>query len=135
MFCMSIPYMYRTDNGANRIQAQVSLYSSNRSSAASPLLVPLPHLPLLTRFLPVITNLLPEPHPSLYIPDHTTSFSPPCPCPSSSCLPPSSVQYFLFKHSLPYQEVQFAFLDAVASLDHNNIAVSSHTNTLLLNSV
>lgn len=34
----------------------------------------------------------------------------------------NSVEY-TFEHSKEYQKVQFAFLDAVESLDHNNIIV------------
>jgi hypothetical protein len=34
----------------------------------------------------------------------------------------NNVQYFMFKHSLAYQQVQLSFMQAVASLDHNNIA-------------
>lgn len=30
---------------------------------------------------------------------------------------------FTFEHSKDYQNIQFAFLDAVESLDHNNIIV------------
>jgi hypothetical protein len=31
---------------------------------------------------------------------------------------------FAFEHSKDYQHIQFAFIDAVESLDHNNIIVS-----------
>lgn len=31
---------------------------------------------------------------------------------------------FTFEHSKEYQNVQFAFMDAVESLDHNNIIVN-----------
>lgn len=33
------------------------------------------------------------------------------------------VQYFTFKHHREYQQVQFKFLDAVESMDPNNIVV------------
>lgn len=35
---------------------------------------------------------------------------------------------FAFEHNKDYQTVQFAFLDAVESLDHNNIIVRSVIN-------
>lgn len=37
---------------------------------------------------------------------------------------PNDVVEFTFEHSKEYQNVQFAFIDAVESLDHNNIIVS-----------
>lgn len=33
------------------------------------------------------------------------------------------IQYFTFEHSRDYQQVQFKFLDAVESMDPNNIVV------------
>lgn len=33
------------------------------------------------------------------------------------------IQYFTFEHSRDYQHVQFKFLDAVESMDPNNIVV------------
>lgn len=36
------------------------------------------------------------------------------------------VQYFTFEHSRDYQQVQFKFLDAVESMDPNNIVVKVH---------
>lgn len=33
------------------------------------------------------------------------------------------IQYFAFEHSRDYQQVQFKFLDAVRSMDPNNIVV------------
>ncbi len=33
------------------------------------------------------------------------------------------VQYFTFEHSRDYQQIQFKFLDAVESMDPNNIVV------------
>lgn len=33
------------------------------------------------------------------------------------------LQYFTFEHSRDYQQVQFKFLDAVESMDPNNIVV------------
>ena len=35
----------------------------------------------------------------------------------------SNVVEFAFEHSKEYQNIQFAFMDAVESLDHNNIIV------------
>lgn len=35
----------------------------------------------------------------------------------------NGVQYFTFEHSRDYQQVQFKFLDAVKSMDPNNIVV------------
>ena len=32
---------------------------------------------------------------------------------------------FAFEHSKDYQNIQFAFIDAVESLDHNNIIVTN----------
>lgn len=37
----------------------------------------------------------------------------------------NGVQYFTFEHSRDYQQVQFKFLDAVKSMDPNNIVVKS----------
>lgn len=34
------------------------------------------------------------------------------------------VHYFTFEHSREYQQVQFKFLDAVESMDPNNIVVN-----------
>lgn len=39
--------------------------------------------------------------------------------------------YFAFEHSQAYQKIQFIFLDAVESLDPNNISVSITLNTHL----
>ena len=36
---------------------------------------------------------------------------------------PRGVQYFVFEHSKAYQKIQFEFLDAVESLNPQNIAV------------
>ena len=36
---------------------------------------------------------------------------------------PAQVIEFAFEHAKEYQQLQFAFLDAVESLDHNNIMV------------
>ena len=36
-----------------------------------------------------------------------------------------NVTEFTFEHSDDYQKIQFAFLDAVESLDHNNIIVTN----------
>lgn len=36
----------------------------------------------------------------------------------------SGIQYFTFEHSRDYQQVQFKFLDAVKSMDPNNIVVN-----------
>lgn len=36
----------------------------------------------------------------------------------------NGVQYFTFEHSRDYQQVQFKFLDAVKSMDPNNIVVN-----------
>lgn len=38
-----------------------------------------------------------------------------------------SIHYFSFEHSREYQQVQFKFLDAVESMDPNNIVVNSFT--------
>lgn len=35
------------------------------------------------------------------------------------------LQHFAFEHSRDYQQVQFKFLDAVESMDPNNIVVTS----------
>ena len=42
---------------------------------------------------------------------------------------------FAFEHAKEYQHLQFAFLDAVESLDHNNIMVKStpYISKLLIN--
>lgn len=37
------------------------------------------------------------------------------------------VQYFTFEHGRQYQQVQFKFLDAVESMDPNNIVVKNFT--------
>lgn len=34
------------------------------------------------------------------------------------------IHYFTFEHSRDYQQVQFKFLDAVKSMDPNNIVVN-----------
>ena len=36
------------------------------------------------------------------------------------------IQYFVFKHSKFYQKIQFEFLDAVESLNPQNIVVGIH---------
>lgn len=36
----------------------------------------------------------------------------------------NGLQYFTFEHNRDYQQVQFKFLDAVESMDPNNIVVS-----------
>ena len=36
---------------------------------------------------------------------------------------PHGIQYFVFEHSKTYQKIQFEFLDAVESLNPQNIAV------------
>jgi len=36
---------------------------------------------------------------------------------------PGGVQYFVFEHSKAYEKIQFEFLDAVESLNPQNIAV------------
>lgn len=36
----------------------------------------------------------------------------------------NGIQYFTFEHSRDYQQVQFKFLDAVKSMDPNNIVVN-----------
>jgi len=36
---------------------------------------------------------------------------------------PGGIQYFVFEHSKAYQKIQFEFLDAVESLNPQNIAV------------
>ena len=35
------------------------------------------------------------------------------------------IQYFAFEHSRDYQQIQFKFLDAVESMDPNNIVVNN----------
>lgn len=42
------------------------------------------------------------------------------------------IQYFTFEHSRDYQQVQFKFLDAVESMDPNNIVVSQGTPEMTL---
>lgn len=41
------------------------------------------------------------------------------------------VQYFTFEHHREYQQVQFKFLDAVESMDPNNIVVCSEISLIL----
>jgi len=47
-----------------------------------------------------------------------------CCCVRSCCYSLFRYNYFAFEHSPSYQEVQFLFLDAVESLNPNNISVS-----------
>lgn len=42
------------------------------------------------------------------------------------------IQYFTFEHGRDYQQVQFKFLDAVESMDPNNIVVKQPAHTLSL---
>lgn len=41
------------------------------------------------------------------------------------------VQYFAFEHHREYQQVQFKFLDAVESMDPNNLVVRNQGSTLM----
>lgn len=45
------------------------------------------------------------------------------------------VQYFTFEHHREYQQVQFKFLDAVESMDPNNIVVCSEISLILSTSL
>lgn len=48
----------------------------------------------------------------------------------------NSIQYFVFEHSRNYQKIEFEFLDAVESLDPQNIIVSHFCRFLFeINSV
>lgn len=40
------------------------------------------------------------------------------------------IQYFTFEHGRDYQQVQFKFLDAVESMDPNNIVVKSSSSAV-----
>lgn len=40
------------------------------------------------------------------------------------------VQHFTFEHSREYQQVQFRFLDAVESMDPNNIVVKGSSTAV-----
>lgn len=41
-----------------------------------------------------------------------------------------NIQYFVFEHSASYKEIQHKFLQAVESLNPENIIVSQHAATL-----
>lgn len=45
----------------------------------------------------------------------------------------NGLQYFTFEHNRDYQQVQFKFLDAVESMDPNNIVVSRQSLEMRLN--
>lgn len=45
----------------------------------------------------------------------------------------NGLQYFTFEHNRDYQQVQFKFLDAVESMDPNNIVVSRQSLKMPLN--
>lgn len=42
------------------------------------------------------------------------------------------IQYFTFEHSRDYQQIQFKFLDAVKSMDPNNIVVYKSESVMWL---
>jgi hypothetical protein len=54
---------------------------------------------------------------------------------SSKSPAPSEVIEFAFEHDKQYQGIQFMFLDAIESMDHNNIISVLHVNPYHIDSL